>query len=112
MSSPSGQLSALTPLSETAYRRLTSVTNQLISVLPQPAGCNPKGYRAPHPEARLPGVDASVGRGVVDGAVLARWNELSARQRAEVASKGGYASAAEVRAELECLLGWAGVAYY
>jgi cleavage and polyadenylation specificity factor subunit 1 len=111
LASPTGQLAALTPLSETSYRRLVSVTNQLVSALPHPAACNPKAFRMPNPNSRQPGVDATVGRGVVDGVVLARWNELGSRQRAEIASKGGYAIPQEVRAELDGILGWGTLGY-
>jgi cleavage and polyadenylation specificity factor subunit 1 len=49
---------------------------------------------------------------VVDGEVLARWMELGAAKRAEIASKGGYDGVAELRAELEGVLGWTGMAYF
>ncbi|KAL2757040.1 hypothetical protein ACRALDRAFT_2041568 [Sodiomyces alcalophilus JCM 7366] len=114
LASPSGALHALHPISEPAYRRLTSLTSSLVNALPHAAGMNPKGHRLPPQDnaARLPGVDISAGRSVVDGTLLARWNELGTRQRAEAAGKGGYADAADVRAELGGLLGWAGLAYF
>ncbi|ROT39981.1 cft-1 [Sodiomyces alkalinus F11] len=114
LASPSGALHALHPISEPAYRRLTSLASSLTNALPHAAGMNPKGHRLPPQDnaARLPGVDISAGRSVVDGTLLARWTELGARQRAEAAGKGGYADPADVRAELEGLLGWAGFAYF
>ena len=48
----------------------------------------------------------------VDGAVLARWSELGAAKRGEVASKGGYDGVADLRADLEAVLGWNGMAYF
>ncbi|KAF7554503.1 hypothetical protein G7Z17_g2821 [Cylindrodendrum hubeiense] len=47
-----------------------------------------------------------------DGAVLARWTELAAAKRAEIAGKGGYDGVGELRDELEGLLGWSGLAYF
>lgn len=58
------------------------------------------------------GVDTAAGRAVVDGAVLARWAELGAAKRTEVAGKVGYDGVGELRSELEALLGWSGMAYF
>jgi cleavage and polyadenylation specificity factor subunit 1 len=57
-------------------------------------------------------VDVSAGRTIVDGTLLVRWNELSARQRAEAAGKGGYGSPLDARAELESVLGWGSMVYF
>ena len=75
---------------------------------------NPKGHRLPPQDnaARAPAVDVSAGRTVVDGALLARWNELAARQRSEAAGKGGYPSPLDARAELEGVLGWGSMNYF
>ncbi len=59
-----------------------------------------------------PGVDAGVGRNIVDGTILERFRELGAGRRGEIAGRAGYAGAAEVRGELEGLLGWAGLGYF
>jgi cleavage and polyadenylation specificity factor subunit 1 len=104
-------------LSETTYRRLSSLTAQLINTLPHPAGLNPKAYRMPpsatQTTARMPpGVDAGVGRNIVDGAVLSRWTELASGKRGEMASRVGYSGPEEVRAELEGVLGWSGLNYF
>ncbi|KAM0329407.1 hypothetical protein ACHAQA_004714 [Verticillium albo-atrum] len=114
LASASGAIASLNPITEHAYRRLTSLTTSLANALPHAAGMNPKGHRLPPQDgaARPPAVDVSAGRTVVDGALLARWNELGARQRAEAAGKGGFASAADVRGELEDVLGWRGVDYF
>lgn len=53
-----------------------------------------------------------MGRSIVDGAVLARWAELGAGRRAEVAGKVGFDGADEVRGELRRVLGWGGLAYF
>jgi len=80
--------------------------------VPPPAGLNPRAYRAPASSAPAPGVDAGMGRSIVDGAVLARWAELGAGRRAEVAGKVGFDGADEVRGELRRVLGWGGLAYF
>lgn len=62
--------------------------------------------------SRIVGVEtAASGRAIVDGAILARWNELGAAKRAEVATRGGYDGIMEMREDLEAVLGWSGLAY-
>ena len=106
------------PLSESAYRRLSSLAAQLANTLAHPAGTNPKGYRLPSTTLHLHGVgvDAGVGRNIVDGAVLERYFELAAGRRGEMAGRAGYSSGGsgteEVRSELEGVLGWAGLSYF
>ncbi|KAK5663548.1 hypothetical protein OQA88_3979 [Cercophora sp. LCS_1] len=112
MASPTGVLAALRPLSEAAYRRLSSLAAQLTTSLPHPAGLNPKGHRLPSVSCPPSGVDAGVGRNIVDGVVLQRFIELGTGRRGEIAGRAGYGSAAEVRAELEGVLGWAGMGYF
>lgn len=112
LASASGSLAALTPVSETTYRRLLSVTNQLLPALPPHGGLNAKAYRVPEGVARPVGVETASGRTIIDGAVLARWSELGAGKRAEVAGKGGYDGVIELREELESVLGWSGLAYF
>lgn len=112
LASPTGALAALTPLSEQAYRRLTSLANSIAAALPHAAAANPKAHRLPPLDARPPGVDTSAGRTIVDGALLTRWNELGAGRRFEVAGKGGYGNVLEVRGELEGMLGWTSMAYF
>ncbi|KAH6884552.1 CPSF A subunit region-domain-containing protein [Thelonectria olida] len=111
LTSPSGHMSSLVSLPETTYRRLLSVTNQLLPQLTPHGGLNAKAYRLSE-VSRPVGVETAAGRTIVDGAVLARWAELGAAKRAEVASKVGYDGVAELRAELDALLGWSGLAYF
>lgn len=61
-----------------------------------------------------PGIgDSGVGTNIVDGGVLNRWNELASGRRGEIAGRVGYAGGpGEVRAELEGVLGWSGMAYF
>lgn len=115
--SNTGSLAALSALSEASYRRLSSLTSQLITTLPHPGGLNPKAYRMPpsatQTTARMaPGIDSGVGTNIVDGAILARWNELASGRRGEIAGRVGYSGTEEVRAELEGLLGWSGLSYF
>lgn len=116
LSSPTGALATLVPLSEPQYRRLSFLTGQLVSSLPHHAGLNPKAYRAPPTSSGAvgrfpPGVDAGMGRSIVDGALLARWSELPAGRRAEVAGRVGFAGVDEVRDVLREILGMSGLAY-
>lgn len=120
LAAPTGSLAALTALTETSYRRLSSLVSQLSNTLPQPAGLNPKAHRMPASATQTtartaPGIEgASAGSVVVvDGCVLARWGELASGKKGEVAGRVGYAGGAEeVRGELEGVLGWSGLAYF
>ncbi|TQV96482.1 hypothetical protein V2A60_003121 [Cordyceps javanica] len=118
LSCPTGQLAALTPLSESAYRRLLSLTNQLMPAVVPHGGLHPKAHRLPEgrgaqSHSRAVGVEtAASGRMIVDGAVLARWTEMGAAKRAEMAAKSGYDDMDEMRDELEGVLGWSGMAYF
>ncbi len=81
-------------------------------------GLHPKAHRLPEgrgapSHSRAVGVEtAASGRMIVDGAVLARWTELGAAKRAEMATKSGYDDMQEMRDELEGVLGWSGMAYF
>ncbi|KAI1448618.1 CPSF A subunit region-domain-containing protein [Annulohypoxylon stygium] len=114
-SSPTGSLSCLVSLSEPQYRRLSFLTGQVLSSLPHHAALNPKDYRAPASSGVVgkypPAVDAGVGRNIVDGALLAKWNELGAGRRAEIAGRVGFAGVDEVRDTLREVLGAAGLGY-
>ncbi|KAI1497048.1 CPSF A subunit region-domain-containing protein [Biscogniauxia marginata] len=116
LASATGVLATLSPVSEPQYRRLSFLAGQLLSSLPHHAGLNPKDHRAPPSTGAVgrfpPGVDAGVGRGVVDGALLARWSELAAGRRAEIAGRVGFGGgAAEVRDLLAEVLGAGGLGY-
>lgn len=82
LTTQTGALGLLTPLSETQYRRLGVLQTYLTNQLDNHAGLNPKGYRA---------VDGERfgGRGIVDGSLLARWCELSSQRRVEALGKVG-----------------------
>ncbi|KAL1895582.1 mRNA cleavage and polyadenylation factor subunit [Ceratocystis pirilliformis] len=111
MASPSGMLSTFEALSESSYRRMLSLTVQLINNLPQWAAANPRAFRMSMSQVMV-GIESTTGRSIIDGAVLSRWNELSSTKRAELASKVGFAGPEQVREELEGLLGWSGLIYF
>ncbi|KAI0976786.1 CPSF A subunit region-domain-containing protein [Xylaria arbuscula] len=114
-SSPTGVLATLSSLSEPQYRRLSFLSGQLLSSLPQYAGLNPKTYRAPISTGAVgrfpPGVDAGMGRNIIDGALLSRWNELGAGRKAEIAGRVGFADVDEAREVLREVLGAGGLGY-
>ena len=118
-------MSLLSPLSESSYLRLSSLSAQLLNNLPHHhLGLNPKAYRIPASSSGGGGgggtgappppiVDAGVGRYiVVDGAILARWNELGSGRRAEMAGRAGFAGVEEVRGLLGGVLGWGCLGYF
>ncbi|KOS21575.1 Protein cft1 [Escovopsis weberi] len=113
LGSPSGCIAALTPLPENTYRRLLSVTTQLLPALTPHGGLHARAHRHSETASAAVGVEtAASGRAIVDGVVLAQWGELSAGKRAEVAMRGGYDGVAEMRDDLEAVLGWNGLAYF
>ncbi|CAM1504566.1 Fc.00g021570.m01.CDS01 [Cosmosporella sp. VM-42] len=111
LASTSGHISALIPLPETTYRRLLSITNQLLPALAAHGGLNSKAHRLGEGICAV-GVETASGRTIVDGTVLARWTELGAGKRAEIAGRGGYDSVGELREELDSVLGWSGLSYF
>ncbi|POS84108.1 hypothetical protein EPUL_003312 [Erysiphe pulchra] len=80
-----GCISVLSPLSEFQYRRLSTLTTHLVNTLSHSLGLNPKMYRIDRdaPESMVGS------RTVVDGALLSRWMELGSQRRAEVAGRVG-----------------------
>ncbi|KAI0200878.1 CPSF A subunit region-domain-containing protein [Astrocystis sublimbata] len=114
-SSLTGVLATLAPLSEPQYRRLSFLSSQLLSSVQHHAGQNPKAYRAPVSTGAVgrfpPGVDAGMGRNIIDGAVLSRWNELNAGRKAEIAGRVGFTGVDEMREVLREVLGMNGLEY-
>jgi cleavage and polyadenylation specificity factor subunit 1 len=104
ITSTTGTISLLSPLSEAQYRRLSTLTNLLSNTLYHACGLNPKAYRisnhAPEPVIG--------GRAIVDGTIMMRWMELGSQRRAEVAGRVGV-NVDQVRDDLESLMG--GMAY-
>ncbi|KAL9093951.1 MAG: hypothetical protein Q9165_003874 [Trypethelium subeluteriae] len=83
LSTQSGSLAHLTPLSEPAYRRLGALQTALTPVLEHTAGLNPRAHRAVETEQGLGS------RGVVDGGLVRRIWELGSQRRAEVLGRCG-----------------------
>ncbi|PQE22071.1 cpsf a subunit region protein [Rutstroemia sp. NJR-2017a BVV2] len=99
LTSQTGTLSLLTPLSESQYRRLGTLASHLTNTLYHPCGLNPRAYRIDRdaPEAIVGG------RTIIDGCLLTRWMELGSQRRGEVAGRVG-ADVSELRDELASLL--------
>ena len=97
-----GSVGLVTCVSEESYRRLSALQSQLTNVLEHPCGLNPRAFRAVES-------DGSVGRGMLDGALLARWLDLSVTRRSELASRVG-ANQWEIKADLETI-GGAGLGF-
>ncbi|KAL8857985.1 MAG: hypothetical protein Q9178_005445 [Gyalolechia marmorata] len=74
LTSTTGSLSLLTPLTPTTHRTLTALQSHLQSTLPHPLGLNPKAFR--YVDGGGAGVEGrGAGGGVVDGMVVRRWME-------------------------------------
>jgi cleavage and polyadenylation specificity factor subunit 1 len=100
LTSNSGSIALLSPLSESQYRKLSTLTSHLTNILYHPCGLNPRAYRI--------GKDAPEGmvggRTIIDGGILLRWMELGSQRRAEVAGRVGM-DIEEVREDLAALMG-------
>ena len=97
-----GSVALVTPVSEESYRRLSALQSQLINTLVNPCGLNPRAYRAVES-------DGIGGRGMIDGKLLGRWLDLGQQRKMEIASRVG-ADEWEIRADLETI-GGAGLGY-
>jgi cleavage and polyadenylation specificity factor subunit 1 len=104
LTSSTGSLSLLTPLSEPQYRRLSTLTSHLTNTLYHPLGLNPRAYRV---DKENDGGGVAGSRTIVDGAVVSRWMELGSQRRAEIAGRLGV-DVDEVRDELVALRGGLG----
>ncbi|KLJ06944.1 protein CFT1 [Blastomyces silverae] len=102
VTSETGSIALITPLSETTYRRLSALQSQLINTLEHPCGLNPRAFRAIES-------DGIGGRGMVDGDLLQRWLDLSTQRKAEIANRAG-ADVWEIRADMEAI-GKGGLGY-
>jgi cleavage and polyadenylation specificity factor subunit 1 len=98
-----GSLALLSPLSESQYRRLGTLASHLMNTLYHACGLNPRAYRIDRdaPEGMVGG------RTIVDGSMLLRWTELGSQRRAEIAGRLGV-DVEEVRDELVALMGGLG----
>ena len=105
ITSQTGAISLLSPLSESQYRRLSTLANHLTNTLYHACGLNPRAYRVGSGKDTQEGLVG--GRTVVDGGMLLRWMELGSQRRAEVASRVGV-GVEEVREDLLALIGGLG----
>ena len=105
IASHSGSLSLVTPLSESQYRSLNTLTTHLSNILRHHCGLNPKAYRI---DRDAPASDG--GRTVVDGDILRRWRELGSMRRSEVAGKLGI-DVESVREDILLSTGWGGLGF-
>jgi len=85
LTSSTGVLSLLTPVTESQYRRLGALASHLTNTLYHACGLNPREYRIDRdaPEGMVGG------RTVIDGGMLGRWMELGSQRRAEVIGRAG-----------------------
>lgn len=99
----SGTLALLTPLSESTYRRLASLTTYLANTLDSPCGLNPKAWRMAGDSIG----EGGKGGGVLDGNLIMRWGELGySRQREGLGKVGGEGEEWVFWGEREVLGGW------
>ncbi|KAH7076539.1 protein CFT1 [Paraphoma chrysanthemicola] len=88
VTSQSGTLGLITPISETSYRRLSGLITHLQQFLDSACGLNSKAFRAG--DVADGGWDAGTGaRGMLDGNLLMRWGELGEQRRREGLQKWG-----------------------
>ncbi|KAL3422159.1 cpsf a subunit region [Phlyctema vagabunda] len=100
MTSHTGVISLLSPLSESQYRRLSTLASHLTNTLYHACGLNPRAYRTAKDTS-----ESMVGaRAIVDGKMLVRWMELGSQRRGEIAGRVG-AGVDEVREDLLALTG-------
>ncbi|KAF2754100.1 hypothetical protein EJ05DRAFT_494539 [Pseudovirgaria hyperparasitica] len=102
LSTQSGSLGLITPVDEAMYRRLGALQAFLTSVLDHACGLNPRAHRAIESEGYG-------SRGILDGSILRRWNEVSSQRKAEGLAKMGV-EAWVVRSDLE-FVGGGGLGY-
>jgi cleavage and polyadenylation specificity factor subunit 1 len=105
LTSQTGAISVLSPLSESQYRKLSTLANHLSNTVYHACGLNPRAYRVGSGKETQDGMVG--GRTVVDGGLLLRWNELGSQRRAEVASRVGV-SVEEEREDVVALVGGLG----
>ncbi|KAF2764795.1 hypothetical protein EJ03DRAFT_385763 [Teratosphaeria nubilosa] len=78
----SGALGLLTPLEESAYRRLGGLQTYLANTLEHACGLNPRAYRASRG-------DGEGAKGVLDGGLISRVGELGFLRRGDALSRAG-----------------------
>lgn len=84
LTTQTGALALITPLSESSYRRLSGLTTFLANTLDCACGLNAKAWRS----EEMDGGDSGQ-REVLDGGLLMRWGELGEQRRREGLGKVG-----------------------
>lgn len=97
-----GVVALITPVSEQAYRRLSTLQNLLMTSLEHPCGLNPRAHRSVE-------TDGIGGRAIIDGGLALRWLDQSSQHQASLADKIG-ATIWDIRSDLETI-GGAGLGY-
>ena len=82
LTTQSGALALVTQLDEQTYRRLGALQTYLTGILDHACGLNPRAHRAVESEG-------FGGRGILDGQILMRWDELGSQRKAEACSRVG-----------------------
>ncbi|OJJ46311.1 hypothetical protein ASPZODRAFT_133341 [Penicilliopsis zonata CBS 506.65] len=82
VTSQTGSIALVTPVSEESYRRLSALQSQLTTTLEHACGLNPRVFRAVES-------DGTVGRGMLDGNLLRRWLDLGEQRKQEIAHRVG-----------------------
>lgn len=88
LTSQSGTLALITPVSESSYRRLSGLVTHMQQFLDSACGLNHRAFRAADGVVDG-GWDAGTGRSMLDGNLLMRWGELGEQRRREGLSKWG-----------------------
>jgi cleavage and polyadenylation specificity factor subunit 1 len=105
----SGSIATLTPLTEPQYRRLSTLSSQLVNAFDPPCGLNPRAFRGSNVAA---GAEVSIGgaRQVVDGALVQKWMLLGAQRRGEILARLGV-EAEDVTEDLERVVSARGLGF-
>lgn len=92
-----GAFGHLLPLAEKHFRRASTLTNLLSTLVPHEAGLNPKASRTLRQRRREL---LNPARSIVDGDLLFRFSDLSVAQKFEISSKMGLGSPFELMDDL------------
>ncbi|KAK9323224.1 CPSF A subunit region-domain-containing protein [Lipomyces orientalis] len=92
-----GSIAAVLPVSESKYRRLVSVQQQLTDKIEHVAGLNPRMYRA---LSATPDLNSAASRAVLDGNLILKLESLSLERQLEVFERAGKGSEQEIRQHL------------
>ncbi|KAK9240452.1 CPSF A subunit region-domain-containing protein [Lipomyces kononenkoae] len=93
----SGSIAAVLPVSESKYRRLVSVQQQLADKVDHIAGLNPRMYRN---LSATPDLNSVATRAVLDGNLILGLESLSLERQMDIFERAGKSSEAEIRQHL------------